>query len=129
MDNHADTHCFERHIRLILFTSEECTVKKFIVEYSEQVNIPIFTGATSYTMELRKVIILIFGQGLWFGNRTDKSLINPNQCRYFGIPICDDPTDKHRPLGIEEDFNTHIPIVDGVIYMWIYYSVSHRLQD
>ena len=37
-------------------------------------------------------------------------LINPNQCRAFGIPICDGPTNNHRPLGIEADFNTHIPM-------------------
>ena len=38
-------------------------------------------------------------------------LINPNKCRAFGIPICDDPTNYHRPLVIEEDFNTHIPML------------------
>ena len=62
-------------------------------------------------MELGEVIILIFGQGLWFGNRMEKNLINPNQFRYFGIPICYEPTDQHRPLGIDTDFDTHIPIL------------------
>ena len=61
-------------------------------------------------MESREVIILIFGQGLWFGNKMKKNLINPNQCRAFGIPICDDPTNQHRALVIEADFNTHIPM-------------------
>ena len=32
-----------------------------------------------------------------------KSLINPNQCRSFGIPTCDDPTDPHRTLGFIKD--------------------------
>ena len=61
-------------------------------------------------MESGEVIILIFEEGLWFGNRMEKTLINPNQYRYFGIPICDDPTDQHRLLGIEAYFNTHIPM-------------------
>ena len=61
-------------------------------------------------MEYGEVILLIFGQGLWFGNRMEKTLINPNQCPSFGIPICDDPTDQHRPLVIDADFNTHIPM-------------------
>ena len=39
-----------------------------------------------------------------------KFLINKNQCRNFGIPIYDDPTHQYRPLGIEADFNTHIPM-------------------
>ena len=51
MDNHTDTHCFGRKIPTISFKSEECTVAHFLAEYYEQVNIPICTGATSYTME------------------------------------------------------------------------------
>ena len=79
MDNYADTHCFGRNIWLIQFTSEECTVAPFLVEYYEQVNIPICTGATSYTIKSGEVMIFIFGQGLWFGNRMEKTSINPNQ--------------------------------------------------
>ena len=75
-------------------------VAPFLADYYEQVNIPIYTGATSYTIESGEVIIIIFGQGLWFGNRMEKTLINPNQCRAFDIPICDDPTDQQRTLGI-----------------------------
>ena len=33
----------------------------------------------------------------------DKSLINPNQCRSFGVGVCDDPTDPHRELGLFHD--------------------------
>ena len=40
----------------------------------------------------------------------EKILINPNQCQPFGILICDDSTSHNRPLGIEADFNTHIPM-------------------
>ena len=32
-----------------------------------------------------------------------KSLINPNQCRAYGVPVCDDPTDPHRSLGFQLD--------------------------
>ena len=110
MDNHVDKNCFGRNICPVSFTSEYFTVSPFLSEYYEQVNIPICTGVTSYTMESGESIILIFGQGLWFGNRMDKTLINPNQCQAFGIPICDDPTNQHRPLVIEAYFNTHIPI-------------------
>ena len=39
-----------------------------------------------------------------------ETLINPNQCQAFGIPICDEPTYQHRPLVIEADFNNRIPI-------------------
>ena len=84
-------------------------VAPFLAENSEQVNISKCTGATSYTMESGEVIIIVFEQGLWFGNRMEKTSIKPNQCQYFGIPIRDDTTNQNRPLGIEIDYNTHIP--------------------
>ena len=61
MYNHTDTHCCGGNIRMMSFASEECTVAPFLEDYSEQVNIPICTGATSYIMESREVIIIIFG--------------------------------------------------------------------
>jgi len=63
----------------------------------------IFILATGNT------IILEFGQGLWFGERMECSLINPNQVRHFGIPLCDDPTDPHRDIGITLEDSTFIP--------------------
>ena len=73
----------------------------FLPEYTEQMNVTICTGVTALTLDSGEVVILDFGKGLWFGNRMETSLINPNQCRKFGIKICDDPTDPHRKLGIE----------------------------
>ena len=101
MDSHADTHCFGRNFRPIHWTGQECSVAPFLSEYSQQENIQICTGATAFTLDTGEVIILLFGQGLWFGNRMEKSLINPYQVRAFGIPLCDDPTDLNRQLGIE----------------------------
>ena len=82
----------------------------FLPEYVEQMNVPIFTGVNSLTLDSGEVVILEFGQGLWFGNMMDKSLINPNQCRKFGIKICDDPADPHRILGIESSEDLFVPI-------------------
>ena len=69
-------------------------------------DIQICSGATAYTTPEGETIILIFGQGLWFGDRMAKSLINPNQCRAFGVGVCDDPTDPYREIGffVEDDF-------------------------
>ena len=53
------------------------------------------------TLDSVEVVILELGKGLWFGNRIEKSLINPNQCRKFRIKICNDPTNPHKKLGIE----------------------------
>ena len=102
MDNHADTICFGKNFRPIYFTSEVCQVSPFLSEYEEQMDVPICTAVTALDMDDGETILLQFGQGLWFGERMDRSLINPNQCRAYGISICDDPTDLHRPLGIQK---------------------------
>ena len=65
----------------------------FLSEYTEKANIPICTGITALTLNSEDMIILDFGQGLWFGNRMEKSLIKPNKRQKLGIQICDEPTD------------------------------------
>jgi hypothetical protein len=49
--------------------------------------------------------MLVFHEALWFGHHKYElynSLINPNQCRAYGVSICDDPFDKNRPLGLHD---------------------------
>jgi len=101
IDNHADTTCFGKNFRVISFTSEVCTVSPYLSEYESMEDISICTAATSVDLDRGETIILEFGQGLWFGDRMSHSLINPNQCRSFGLSVCDDPTDNHRDIGMQ----------------------------
>jgi hypothetical protein len=45
--------------------------------------------------------LLIINEALYFGSRMNQSLINANQIRATGIPVCDDPFARHRTIGIE----------------------------
>lgn len=99
IDNHADSHVFGKNFLPLTFTNEVCTVSGFLGT-PQATDIPIYNAATAYTNENGETLILIFGRGLWFGDKMDKSLINPNQMRAYGIKICDDPIDEHRELGI-----------------------------
>ena len=45
----------------------------FLLEYAEQMNVPICTGLTAFTLNSREVVILEFGQGLWFVNRIENN--------------------------------------------------------
>ena len=67
-----------------------------------------------------------FREGLWFGNRMEISLINPNQCRKFGIQIFNDMTDPQRNLGIEASEDQFIPITMDVSTCGL---VAHPLTD
>ena len=72
-------------------------------------------AATAWTSHTSQVYILVFGQGLWFGDRMDRSLINPNQCRSYGISLCNDLTDPHRKLGFQTNtLNTPL-FMEGAI--------------
>ena len=51
IDNNADTHCFGSKLCPILFTSEEGTVSPLLTEYTEQVNVPIYTVANVLTLD------------------------------------------------------------------------------
>ena len=59
--------------------------------------------ATSFNTNNGMTYLLMFGQDICFGNLIKNYLLNPNQCRVFGVIICYDPTDKYRSLGIETD--------------------------
>ena len=109
IDNHADTTCFGKNFRAISFTSEVCTVSPYLSEYDSLSDIPICTAATAVDLDSGETIILEFGQGLWFGERMEHSLINPNQCRSFGVRVCDDPTDGNRKLGMELPDDYFVP--------------------
>ena len=103
IDNHADTHCFGKNFVPFMWTGLVCTVSPFLSEYKSLDDVRICSGATAFTTTDGEVVILIFGQGLWFGDRMEKSLINPNQCRAFGVGVCDDPTDPYREIGFFHD--------------------------
>jgi len=109
IDNHADTTCFGKNFRAISFTYEVCTVSPYLSEYDSLSDIPICTAATAVDLDSGETIILELGQGLWRGDRMDHSLINPNQCRFFGIRVYDDPTDDNRKLGMELSENYSVP--------------------
>jgi len=114
-DNHADTCCLGSSFRLIEFTNQVCSVTGFM-DGMEESNVPIVTGATRWTLPKGDSYILIVHQGLWFGSKLERSLINSNQIRHNGIRLCDDPFDPHRALGIEviAENNLFIPMyMDG----------------
>jgi len=109
IDNHADTTCFGKNFGVISFTSEVCSVSPYLSEYDSVNDIPICTAATAVELDSGETIILEFGQGLWYGGRLNHFLINPNQCRSYGISVYDDPTDPNRDIGMELPDNYFLP--------------------
>ena len=108
IDNHADTICAGANWRVMEFTGEYCDVTPYSNEYEPKRNIPIAKCATVYTSSNGQSYLLIADQVLWFGTALPNSLINPQQIRSFGIPLCDDPWDPTRTLGMDTG-NVFVP--------------------
>jgi hypothetical protein len=87
------------------FTGRVCDVSPYSSEhYESEKNVPIITGATAYTcQESGQTYILVINEGLRLGPKMSHSLLNPNQMRYNGITVHDNPFDSHNPLSVEHD--------------------------
>ena len=114
MDSHADTCVAGPNFLVLSFTGEQCDVTPYTNDYQPITNVPVVNAATAYTDKpTGETYILHFNQILWYGKRMKMSLINPNQLRYYGNTVSDDPTDNMRPFGISGS-DVHIPFrMDG----------------
>ena len=114
IDNHADTCCFGANFRPTFITDQVCEVSPYHESYESISNVPVVSACTAYDDPISgQTYIINIHQGLWFGKSMKNSLISPNQIRSFGIPLCDDPYDPHRSLGMKvytsNDESVNIP--------------------
>ena len=102
LDSHADTCALGSNFIPLHFTGRVCDVSPYNSDaYDSEKDIPIVTAATAYTDQSNgQVYILVIHEGLWFGDKLAHSLINPNQLRYAGITVHDNPFDRENPVSI-----------------------------
>jgi hypothetical protein len=94
LDTRADTICAGANFLCVRPTGMMCSVKGFHQSFAPIHEIPVATVATAWDdPESGQTFILIIHQALYFRRQLDHSLINPNQIRVTGIPVCDDPFD------------------------------------
>ena len=90
LDSYADTFVAGRNFLLIHYTELICDVMSYSDEYVPKNNIPIVQVATGYTTVCGRRYILIFNEALYMPE-LKHSLMNPNQLRYYGIKVQDNP--------------------------------------
>lgn len=101
LDTHADTCLTGKNFKVMEYTGVTADVLPYDTSYQAAKDIPIVWAATAWTHpETGKTYVLDFYQILWYGEKMQNSLINPNQIRHYGHVVNDDPTDKSRPFGI-----------------------------
>ena len=119
LDSHADTIVFGRNFLLLHSSGKECSVAPFTDAYKSIKNVPIVTAATAWTSQYTgETYILEFHEGLWMGDTMYHYLINPNQCRAFGIKIQDDPSNGSPLYLATEDLS---------LSLFLSLSLSHTL--
>jgi hypothetical protein len=78
---------------------------------------------------LLKTYILVVNEGLWLGPNMKHSLLNPNQMRYNGVTVHDNPFDSHHELSIEHDDVTLPLTVSGTnIFLDTRTPTQHELR-
>jgi hypothetical protein len=123
LDSHADTIVAGDNMALLEATGETVNITPFSDEYVPLENIPVATCGTAYDDPATgEVLLLVFGQALFFGQRIKGSLIPPNQMRDNGLIVSDVPRqfDRHSPHSIvvqdDDDRELTIPLqLQGVI--------------
>lgn len=92
IDSHADTVVFGPNWIVLHYTARECDVSPYSEDYAAKTNIPIVTGASTWTdPESGLDYVLVIHEGLWMPDFVKHSLINPNQLRSFGTTVDDNP--------------------------------------
>jgi hypothetical protein len=130
-DTRADTICAGINFCCLRPTGMTCSVQGFHKTFAPIPEIPVATVATAWDdLHTGQTHILIIHQALYFGTQLDHSLINPNRIRIMGIPVCDDPYDRHRYLGINLG-EIHIPFqTEGnTIYFTSRVPTKEELED
>ena len=101
IDNNADTCCLGKNYIILNYTNRSADVYAYDTSYKPIEDVPIVSGATAIDdPNTGMTYILVFNEALYYGDKLDHSLINPNQIRSYGIDLWDNPYDTDRDLSI-----------------------------
>jgi hypothetical protein len=92
LDSHADTCVAGRNTLLVSDEGRQVTVHPYSGEYKPIQDVSIATVATLWIHPTNgQPYILIINEALYFGDRVDVTLLNPNQLRANGVIVEDVP--------------------------------------
>ena len=102
LDSHADTCALGSNFIPLYFTGRACDVTPYNSDsYEPERDVPIVSGATAYTCQRSgQTYILVVNEGLWFGEKLQNTLLNPNQLRFSGVKVADNPFNAADPISI-----------------------------
>ena len=92
------------------YTIQSADVYPYNSSYDPIKDVPIVTGATTFTDEKVISYIILINEALYCGDKLDHSLLNPNQIHHNNIGYWNNPYVKDNPLGIEIMGTLFIPL-------------------
>ena len=105
MDSHAYTFCLGNNFIDLYYTGKVCNVHAYYNTIAPIKDVQIGVGETVWTDQLNGAeCILEIHQALMITETLKNSLLNPNQIRYDGHSLCDDPWYQYRSLGISHRY-------------------------
>jgi hypothetical protein len=110
-DTNADTCCLGKNFIVLSPTSRTADVYAYDTSIKPIENVPIISGATAYDDPITgNTYILVFNESLYYGQKLDHTLNNPNQLRAYGLPLWDNPYDHMHAMSIEVNGTLRIPL-------------------
>ena len=130
-DTDAGTCCLCRNFTVYKYTRRTADIYTYDKSHTPATNVPIVTGATAYNDPTSgNTFILLFNEALFYGNKMDHSLFNPNQMRKFGIPVWDNPFDHERPSFLLVLLNYFsIMCLTMILFNWRVLNISISLVN
>ena len=114
-DTNADTCCLGKNFIVQSYTNRTVDVYSYDTSAAPIQDVPIVTGITAWDCpSTGTTYLLVFNEALYYGNKLNHTLINPNQIQHNGIDYWDNPYDHRRGLCIDIDRGPAIPLaLDG----------------
>jgi len=132
LDSHADSIVAGSNCCIMHYTNRECDVSPYRDDYAPIKNVPIVQAATAYQSKYTgQVYILILNEALWMGDSMQHTLVNPNQLRYFGTKVQDNPT-SDEPLHLmteDHKFNLELEMNGTVIFAETHTPSAKELHE
>ena len=102
MDSNADTCCLGTNFIFIVMTETTANMYPYNMSYEHMYNVPIVTGASTYTnINTGRSFIIILNEVWYYSKKLCYSMINPNQLRSYGTMVLDNPFDSSRELSVK----------------------------
>ena len=98
IDSHSGTIVTGKNCVILKYT-DSCDVAPFPKKYTPMKDVTIASAAKGYTSSNGSSYILVFNEALYM-EYIDHTLINPNQCRNFGVEVQENPYNWKNPMTI-----------------------------